>query len=255
MEIHAGTSGFSYKEWKGPFYPEKLPAKEMLTHYAGRLPSVEINNTFYRMPKKNVLEAWAEQVPEGFRFVVKASRRITHFKRLKDVGEELEFLLGNLEVLGDRLGAVLFQLPPNLPCDLDRFDAFLALLPEGGRYAFEFRHPSWREEPGVVERLGRRDAAWVSVDTEEEPLEAIEPVATWGYLRLRQPGYSSADLTAWAKRIAATGWEDAFVFFKHEDAGAGPRMAEDFIALAGRASGRRAAVRRPAARAREQEAG
>jgi len=253
MEIRAGTSGYSYKEWKGAFYPEKLPAAQMLAFYAERLPCVEINNTFYRMPKRSVLEAWAAQVPESFRFVVKASRRITHFKRLKEVDEELGFLLGNLEVLGPRLGAVLFQLPPNLPCDLERLDRFLALLPETGRYGFELRHPSWHEEPGVAERLAARNAAVVLADSEEAPLGAIERTASWGYLRLRRANYAPADLAAWAKRVSATAWDDAFVFFKHEDEAAGPRMAEAFLDLVGRSAERRAAARRPAARRREAD--
>ena len=253
MTLRAGTSGYSYKEWKGPFYPEKLPAKEMLAFYAGRLPTVEINNTFYRLPKKEVLAGWAEQVPEAFRFVVKASRRITHFKRLKGTEDETGYLLSTLGVLGERLGAVLFQLPPNLACDLERLDAFLALLPEGGRHAFEFRHPSWAEEPAVAERLRDRNAAWVVSDTEEAPVQEIPATADWGYLRLRRPDYTAADLAAWAKRIASAGLADAFVFFKHEDEGAGPRMAERFLELAERP--RRAVAARKKTPAREREAG
>jgi len=255
MEIRAGTSGYSYKEWKGSFYPEKLPAKDMLAHYAGRLPTVEINNTFYRMPKRSVLESWASQVPESFRFVVKASRRITHFKRLKEADEEVGFLLGNLAALGERLGAVLFQLPPNLPCDLERLDRFLDLLPAGGRHAFEFRHPSWHEEPGVAERLAARDAAWVGVDGEDAPLETLPAVGSWGYLRLRRPDYAAADLAGWAKRVAASGWDEAYVFFKHEDEAAGPRMAEAFLEIAARGGDRRAATRRPGRARRERDAG
>ena len=255
MTVLAGTSGYSYKEWKGVFYPEKLPAKEMLGFYAGRLPTVEINNTFYRLPNKEVLSSWAEQVPESFRFVVKASRRITHFKRLKGTEDETGYLLATLGVLGERLGAVLFQLPPNLPCDLDRLDAFLALLPEGGRHAFEFRHPSWAEAPAVAERLRERNAAWVLSDTEEAPVGSLLATATWGYLRLRRPDYAVADLAAWAKRIGSAGWEDAFVFFKHEDEGAGPRMAEQFLELSARAAKPRRAVasggRKPAREKRE----
>jgi uncharacterized protein YecE (DUF72 family) len=222
----------------------------MLAFYAGRLPTVEINNTFYRLPKASVLEGWAAQVPESFRFVVKASRRITHFKRLKDTQDETGYLLRTLDVLGERLGAVLFQLPPNLPCDLERLDAFLALLPEGGRHAFEFRHPSWLEEPGVRERLRARNAAWVLSDTEEEPVGELVSTADWGYLRLRRPGYGPAELAAWLERIRATGWREGFVFFKHEDEAAGPRLAEQFLALAGP---RRAAAVRPPARRQEAE--
>jgi uncharacterized protein YecE (DUF72 family) len=263
MEIRAGTSGYSYKEWKGGFYPEKLAAKDMLAYYAERLPCVEINNTFYRMPKKSVLEGWAEQVPEHFRFVVKASRRITHFKRLKETDEELGFLLGNLAVLGERLGAVLFQLPPNLKCDLERLDAFLARLPEGGRYAFEFRHASWLDEPAVAERLAARNAARVLVDGAEAPeatAEApeatagtLEATADWGYLRLRREDYAAADLAAWLQRMRATGWRQAFAFFKHEDASAGPRLARQLLDLAARE--RPAAAARPARRRTKRDAG
>jgi uncharacterized protein YecE (DUF72 family) len=162
MDIRTGTSGYSYKEWKGPFYPEKLSAKEMLSFYAARLGSVEINNTFYRMPKKEVLDSWAAQVPAHFRFAVKASRRITHLKRLKEVGEETAFLLGNLEALGEKLGCVLFQLPLNLKCDLERFDRFLDLLPERSPAAFEFRNESWHCDD-VLSRLRARNLALVLV--------------------------------------------------------------------------------------------
>ena len=249
MEILAGTSGYSYKEWKGPFYPEKLTAKEMLAYYAERLPTVEINNTFYRLPKTDVLATWASQVPEGFRFVVKASRRITHFKRLKDAGDETGYLLRTLGTLGPKLGAVLFQLPPNLACDLERFDAFLDLLPAEGRFAFEFRHPSWHEEPGIRERLSERNAALVGVDGEDAPLEALPGAGDWGYLRLRRSDYAGKDLAAFVARIRKAGWQQAFVFFKHEDAGAGPRMAAEFLA---RAKPRKAAsARRRKPRARE----
>jgi uncharacterized protein YecE (DUF72 family) len=224
MELRAGTSGFSYAEWKGVFYPEKLPAREMLGYYAQRLPSVEINNTFYRLPKASVLEAWAGQVPASFRFAVKASRRITHFARLKGAEEETAYLLETLGALGD-------QLPPNLPCDHARLEAFLALLPEGGRHAFEFRHASWLAEPGVRERLRVRNAAWVLSDTGDEPVQELVACADWGYLRLRRPGYGPAELAAWLERIRATGWREAYVFFKHEDEAAGPRMAEEFLKL------------------------
>jgi uncharacterized protein YecE (DUF72 family) len=252
MPLRAGTSGYSYKEWKGPFYPEKTKAAEMLTFYASRLGAVEINNTFYRMPKKNVLETWAEQVPDDFRFAIKASRRITHFKRLKETGEETGFLLGNLEVLGDRLGVVLFQLPPNLKCDIERLDAFLDLLPEGLPAAFEFRHESWLDDT-VRDRLRARNFAVVCVDSEDTERTPPIRTASWGYLRLRRPDYDRAALGDWALEIARCGWDDAFVFFKHEDDGAGPRMAMDFLEVAAETRApRRAAARRTA---RQREAG
>jgi uncharacterized protein YecE (DUF72 family) len=231
MRLGVGTSGYSYAAWKGPFYPKDLPASEMLPYYAERLGAVEINNTFYRLPKRSVLEGWAEQVPEEFRFVLKASRRITHLKRLQDAGDETRYLLETSGALGERLGAILFQLPPNLKCDLERLDAFLALLPADARAAFEFRHASWHDAP-VLERLRARDFPLVIADTDEAEAE-IDPTASWGYLRLRRADYERADLAAWAQRVAAQQWREAFVFFKHEDEGAGPRFAAEFLELAG----------------------
>ena len=216
----------------------------MLAYYAERLPAVEINNTFYRMPKTSVLETWRDSVPDGFRFAIKASRRITHFKRLKHTDEELAFLLGNCEVLGDRLGVILVQLPPNLPADLERLERFLELLPDGTRAAFEFRHPSW-DEPDVLERLRARGCALVQVDAEDQEAPELLATAPFGYLRLRRPGYARADLASWAQRIAQQPWQEAFVFFKHEDEGAGPRLAAEFLAAAERAAVRKG-PRRPA---------
>ncbi len=226
MELRTGTSGYSYKEWKGPFYPEKISPKEMLAYYAERLGSVEINNTFYRMPKREVLESWAEQVPEGFRFAVKASRRITHLKRLKEVGEETAFLLGNLDVLGRKLGCVLFQLPPNLKADTERLDRFLELIPTGFPAAFEFRNETWFCDD-VFERLRERNFALVLVDDEEKEPDLVR-TADWGYLRLRRAEYTPRKLSTWLGRVRKQDWRDAFVFFKHEDAGAGPKLAQRF---------------------------
>jgi len=231
MVIRAGTSGFSYKEWKGDFYPEDLAASDMLSYYASRLPAVEINNTFYRMPKAGVLESWAEQTPESFRFVLKASRRITHFKRLDDVDEDVRYFLETAGTLGARLGAVLFQLPPNFKADLDRLAAFLDLLGAPERTAFEFRHPSWSAE-GVAGLLTERGAALVTADTDEEAGE-ITRTGSLGYLRLRRTEYAAEQLTDWGTRVQAAGWTDAYVFFKHEDEAAGPRMAEEFMQLVG----------------------
>jgi len=210
----------------------------MLRFYAGRLPAVEINNTFYRLPKVSVLESWADQVPSAFRFVLKASQRITHRKRLRDVADETAYLLRTAAVLGPRLGPILFQCPPNLGLDLERLDRFLDLLPPGRPAALEFRHPAWRDA-AVHDRLRARDVALVSVDAEDAPGECEPATASFGYLRLRRPGYARAELAGWAARIAAQGWREAFVFFKHEDAGAGPRLAEEFLALAARASERK----------------
>jgi uncharacterized protein YecE (DUF72 family) len=231
VELLAGTSGFAYKEWKGKFYPENLPSKDWLRFYAGRFATVEINNTFYRMPKRDVLASWADQVPERFRFVVKAPRRITHIKRLKEVESESVFLFENLSALGERLGAVLVQLPPNLPRDVERLEKFIASLPEGTRAAFEFRNPSWHH-PDVLDRLRERDFALAAVDSEEFPDPSLVPTASWGYLRLRRFEYDETALRSWAERIAAMDWKRAFLFFKHEDEGRGPVFAELFRRVA-----------------------
>jgi uncharacterized protein YecE (DUF72 family) len=229
LELYAGTSGYSYKEWKGVFYPEDLSAKEMLRFYGDKLDAVEINNTFYRLPKTTVLENWASQVPSSFRFSIKASRRITHFTRMKpEAAEPTEYLLSTLETLGEQLGVVLFQLPPNLKKDVDRLAGFLEMLPQGTPAAFEFRHESWKDDD-VHELLRGRGMALVCADTDDtEEDEPIVETGSWGYLRLRRPGYDETDLIRWADRVKGTSWERAFVFFKHEDEGAGPRMAARF---------------------------
>ncbi len=234
MEVLAGTSGFSYKEWRGEFYPEKLAAAEMLAYYSSRLPAVEINNTFYRLPKTSVLESWASQVPDGFRFVVKASRRITHFKRLREAAEETSYLLETLGTLGRQLGAVFFQLPPNLKKDPDRLASFLGLLPRRAPVAFEFRHESWFDDE-VYQLLRDNQCALCSADTDDST-ESVPVVATtdWGYLRLRREDYDDAALQGWLDTIRAQEWQRAFVFFKHEDSAAGPLMAERFMELAGK---------------------
>lgn len=226
MQLYVGTSGFSYKEWKGPFYPEDLPAKQMLHYYAQRLSSVEINNTFYRMPRSSVLESWAGQVPESFRFSIKASRRITHLRRLKEVSEETDYLLTALAALGERLGVVLFQLPPNLKKDLPRLQGFLDLLAGRAPCAFEFRHASWQEDE-VLACLREHGAALCCADSDDEAGSLIE-TAPFAYLRLRRAAYQDAELAAWAQQLRDAPLERAFVFFKHEDAGAGPCMASAF---------------------------
>lgn len=232
MDIRAGTSGFSYKEWKGDFYPEDLPSGEMLSFYASQLPTVEINNTFYRMPKPEVLESWADQTGEDFRFVLKASRRITHFKRLQGVEEELQYFLRTSGGLGERLGALLFQLPPNFKKDLDRLASFLDLIGEPTRVAFEFRHASWRDDD-VADLLTERGAAVCAADTEEEAGEIVR-TGPLGYLRLRRPDYAAEELEDWAERVRRAGWDAAYVFFKHEDEPTGPRLAREFMELAGK---------------------
>ena len=225
--LWTGTSGFSYKEWKGSFYPEKLPANRMLEYYSRRLRSVEINNTFYRLPRAEMLEKWASQVPEDFSFVLKASRRITHMARLKDAGDPLEYLTRTaVGALGDRLGPILFQLPPYLRVDVARLTDFLAIVPEDVRAAFEFRHESWFVDD-VYQALADHGAALVTADTGEGEAPVVE-TASFGYARLRRPGYGEADLADWAATLCRPAWSDVFVFFKHEDEGAGPRMAAGF---------------------------
>jgi len=232
MRLYAGTSGFSYDEWEGSFYPEGLPAKERLAYYATRLTTVEINNTFYRTPKASVVEGWIGQASGDFRFVFKASQRLTHHKRLAAASEDLSYALEVYRVAGARLGAVLFQLPPNFRKDLARLESFLELLPADVPSAFEFRHDSWFE-PEVYERLRVRGAALVLSDVDEAPEPPLEPTARFGYLRLRRTAYAPDALAHWLERVHAQPWDEAYVFFKHEDAGTGPRLAGEFLALAG----------------------
>jgi uncharacterized protein YecE (DUF72 family) len=227
MKLYCGTSGFSFKEWKGPFYPEKLPANKMLAFYAERLPTVEINNTFYRMPRRSVLEGWASQVPNSFRFGIKAPRRITHVKQLADCSEEAGYFFETLEALGERLGVVLFQLPPHARVGVEKLEAFLGLVPDNVPVAFEFRHPSWRDE-AVLATLARRGAAWVTTDDGGDPPE-LPKTAALTYLRLRAETYTEEALKSWKTRCAK--FERAFVFFKHEDGAAGPAYAERMLAL------------------------
>ena len=231
MKLHVGTSGYSYKEWKGSFYPEDLPAKEMLRYYASRLLAVEINNTFYRLPQRSMLENWKEQVPANFRFSIKASQRITHFKRLKDAEDETQYLLDTAAALEDRLGVVLFQLPPNMKKDLPRLKAFLDCLPAGTRAAFEFRHQTWLDDE-TLHALHRGNYPLCVSDTDDLPVTHIDRTADWGYLRLRRVEYSQADLAEWLKRVRDQRWKEAFVFFKHEDEGTGPKLAGQFSELA-----------------------
>jgi uncharacterized protein YecE (DUF72 family) len=232
MNIHVGTSGYSYKEWKGSFYPEKLPAGQMLRYYGERFRTVEINSTFYGTPRASVLEAWAGEVPAGFRFVLKAPQRITHIQRLKGADESVSQLLEAAGVLKGRLGPLLFQLPPNFKKDVPRLREVLALLPSGCRAAWEFRHPSWFDEE-VFGLLRDHQAALCVAEAEGDLEVPFVATADWGYLRLRRPDYGDAELKAWAKRMRGQDWRDGFVFFKHEDEGKGPRLGKRFLELAG----------------------
>ncbi len=223
VTFRIGTSGYSYKEWKGTFYPEELKASDMLAFYAKHLGTVEINNTFYRLPTKKLVEGWASQVPPTFRFVLKVSQKITHFKRLKGTEEETGYLVESAAALGDKLGALLVQIPPNLPRDDERLASFLSLLPAGMKAALEVRNASW-QVPEVYRLLEERDVALVFSQTDEEPEPKVVKTAPWGYLRLRKSSYSPAELSDWSRRIADTGWKEAFVFFKHEQIA--PDLAE-----------------------------
>ena len=228
VRILVGTSGFSYPAWKGSFYPEDITSPRMLAWYSQRLPAVEVNNTFYRMPNPQVLSTWREEVPGGFRFALKAPQRITHLKRLADVDQPVAHFWKVAAVLGAALGPVLFQLPPQMRRDVARLRDFLALVPAGAQSAFEFRHASWFEDQ-VFAALAERGAALCVNQSEDldAPLLATGPV---GYLRLRRPGYSVEELAEWAARIRAQPWHTAYVFFKHEDEARGPRFALELAA-------------------------
>ena len=229
MQVLTGTSGYAYKEWKGSFYPEDLANDDMLRFYGEQFRTVEINNTFYRMPSEKVLVQWGERVPDGFRFVLKASRRITHMQRLKNVDDPLSYVVNNASLLGAKLGAMLFQLPPNMKQDMGRLAAFLDLLPEGWPAAFEFRHQSWFDED-VYEALRSRGVALCVADTDDGETPFVVTGKT-GYVRLRREAYDDDALRELATRITSQPWEQAFVFFKHEDAGAGPALARRFEEL------------------------
>ena len=239
MRLYAGTSGFSYDAWRGSFYPKDLPKSGMLAWFAEHLPAVEVNNTFYRMPTARLLETWSESVPESFRFAIKAPRRITHVKRLKEVAEEVTYLFDALRALGGRLGVVLFQLPPSFRKDLERLDRFLELVPGATRVAMEFRHPTWLEAD-VEGRLAERGVALCVVDADEAEGRAAfladqgtrAGAESFGYLRLRRMRYGDGDLEDWLAAMRARSWEEAFVFFKHEDEGTGPALAARLLEIA-----------------------
>jgi uncharacterized protein YecE (DUF72 family) len=230
MNLYVGTSGYSYKEWKGSFYPEDLPEKEMLHYYGERFQTVEINNTFYRMPKPAVLEGWAQAVPAGFKFVLKASRRITHLQRLKDADDSVEYLLKVAQALKEKLGPLLFQLPPFLKKDASRLRAFLARLPKSPRAAFEFRHQSWFDQE-ILDLLREHGAVLCIAEAETDLETPFVSTADWGYLRLRRPDYGDTELKAWVERVHHQDWREVFIFFKHEEAGKGPQMARKFLEL------------------------
>jgi uncharacterized protein YecE (DUF72 family) len=231
MNLYVGTSGYSYKEWKGTFYPPKLPTKQMLNYYSAHFRTVEINYTFRRMPTVSVLDAWAGAVPADFRFALKAPEAITHRKRLQDVGDALARFLEVAGQLKERLGPLLFQLAPNFKKDAARLRAFLALLPPERRVAFEFRHPSWFDDE-VFGLLREHGAALCIADAEDDLEVPVVATTDWGCLRLRRPDYDDAVLKKWVEQVRSQEWQHAFVFFKHEDEGKGPQLAKRFLELA-----------------------
>jgi len=217
MRILAGASGYSFKEWRGTFYPDKMKPEEMLPFYSARLPTVEINNTFYRFPRQNVLEEWMRITPEAFKFSIKAPRRITHIGRLKpeSVTEAIGWLYDNMGPLGDKRGPVLFQCPPTMKKDVARLEGFLALLPPDHRGAFEFRNDSWFSDD-VYEALRKAGASLCFSEREDNAPPPLVETARWGYVRLRLEEYSDADLAQWAKRLESTGWKHVYAYFMHE---------------------------------------
>jgi uncharacterized protein YecE (DUF72 family) len=231
MSLYVGTSGYSYKEWKGSFYPEKIPAKDMLSYYASRLQAVELNNTFYRLPQQSMIESWKSQVPDNFRFTMKASQLITHFKKLKDAASETRLMLKRFAAFEDRMGAVLYRLPPDMKKDSKRLEAFLKHLPANPPAAFQLEDPTWLDKD-VFALLRSQNRAFSVTDTDEIPLSHIERTADWGYVRLRRVNYSESELKEWIGRIQAQDWTNTFVFFKHEDEGTGPKLAAQFLQLA-----------------------
>jgi uncharacterized protein YecE (DUF72 family) len=228
MDIAVGTSGYNYPEWKGTFYPNPFPASKMFAYYAERFRTVEINYTFYRMPTPKLTEAWREQAPEGFRYTLKAPKRITHEKRLVDCGEAMGMFVDAASRLGPHLASLLFQLPPNMRCDLAKFESFLTLLPPDMRCAFEFRHDSWHSDE-VFKLLERAGAALCIADMGDKTTPMV-PTARHAYFRLRDEGYAPADLTRWADTVLShkADWDQVFVYFKHEDEGKGPEFAKVF---------------------------
>ena len=230
MNLYVGTSGYSYPKWKGKFYPKDLPAKRMLHYYGQQFRSVESNSTFRGMPKPEVLEKWAAEVPADFQFAIKAPQQITHIKRLKDSKALISNVFDVAAVLEKHFGPVLFQLPPNFKKDAGRLGEFLALLPKGGRAAFEFRHESWFDEP-TFELLNKHKVALCVAEADNELKVPFVATADWGYLRLRREDYSDAELKAWVKNVQKQDWSGAFIYFRHEDTAKGPKFAKRFLEL------------------------
>jgi uncharacterized protein YecE (DUF72 family) len=229
MAVWVGTSGYNYPEWRGSFYPEDMPESKMLSYYSARFSTVEINYSFYRMPNERTIAGWVGETPDGFSFTLKAPRRITHDARLEDCEDLLAVFCQRAKLLGPKRGVLLFQLAPSFRKKLDVFDRFLAWLPKGVRAAFEFRNASWLTDE-VYERLRARNLALCVTDNEKATTPVVV-TADYGYFRLRDEGYTEADLAAWAKTIQEhqTAWGDVYVYFKHEEAGIGPAFARSML--------------------------
>jgi len=231
--IWVGTSGYNYPEWKGKFYPADLPAAKMLPYYAARFPTVEINYTFYRIPTEKILSGWAALTPGSFKLTLKAPRRITHDAKLRHCGDLARTFCAIAGTLGEKLGVLLFQLPPTFQKDLAVFDDFLGDLPPRVPAAFEFRHASWLDED-VYARLRARNLALCVADTERLSTPVVR-TAAYGYFRLRDEGYTPSDLKRWARTIGEQPGAHTFVYFKHEEAGKGPEFARALMDELGQA--------------------
>jgi uncharacterized protein YecE (DUF72 family) len=233
MTVWVGTSGYNYPEWKGSFYPPTLPAAKMLPYYAARFPTVEINYTFYRMPTEKLVSGWAAQTPSPYKLTLKAPRRITHDSRRRNCGELVKAFCGVAGTLGDKLGALLFQLPPSAKKDVALLDAFLDDLPPKVCAAFEFRHASWLDDE-IFDHLAARNLALCVADSEKMSTP-VRVTADYTYFRLRDEGYSPDDIARWAGTIAAatSGCREVFVYFKHEEQGKGPELARMLIEALG----------------------
>jgi uncharacterized protein YecE (DUF72 family) len=225
---YVGTSGYAFKEWKGPFYPAKMPDSELLAFYSTQLNAVEINNTFYRLPREKTVVEWAAQVPAGFRFAVKASQRITHFAQLQNVGDLLGYLVETVAAFGEKLGPTLFQLPPHLKKDVPRLADFLATLPRHWKATMEFRHASWFADD-VYQALEAR-AVPLCISDQEDLDAPFVSTAPWGYVRLHRATYDGPAIAEWARRLRETAWTDAYVFFKHDHGPeSGPPVAKALV--------------------------
>jgi uncharacterized protein YecE (DUF72 family) len=230
MNIWIGTSGFQYPEWKGRFYPEKISTRLMLPYYAERFASTESNYSFRSIPSRKTIDAWAAATPESFRFSFKAPQKVTHFAKLRGCAETVAFFHGAIAPMGEKLGAVLFQLPPTFKKDAALLASFLGDVPPGMRSAFEFRHESWFDDE-VFGCLRDHEAALCVAENETLATPAVA-TAGFGYLRLRREDYTPAQIKRWARWIEEqrTRWSDVFIYFKHEEHAVGPKFAQQMQA-------------------------